>query len=274
MNGAARTRQQAFTLVELLVVVSITALLIAMLLPSLRKAREAGKYTACGSNLRQIGMGMHCYAADHQGLVPRGPEPAGAFDFTGNDLATNQLWIGEGEPATPTAHPRQFNGLGSLMATTAPEPKLYFCPADDNRNRQEELPRIGTAEDAYGSYLYRQLDHLPPGAATGRLDSLGANEIGERTVPVEALALDTNSLGPEELGMRHTNHHGRAVNILFRDASVRRFRNPDHLFAIGPEQFAELAGIPLAIDQLLTNADFAYRSRPKDAPQIETSTAD
>ena len=274
MSGAARTHQRAFTLVELLVVVSITALLIAILLPSLRKAREAGKYTACGSNLRQIGTGMHCYAADHDGLVPRGPEPTGAFDFTGNDLATNQLWIGESEPAAPTEHPRQFNGLGSLMATTAPEPKLYFCPADDNCNQQEELPRIGTAEDAYGSYLYRQLDHLPPGAATGRLDCLGDNEIGQRTVRVEALALDTNALGPEELGMRHTNHRGRAVNILFRDASVRRFRNPDHLFAIGPEQFADFARIPLAIDQILTNADFAYRGQPTDAPQIAASPAD
>jgi prepilin-type N-terminal cleavage/methylation domain-containing protein/prepilin-type processing-associated H-X9-DG protein len=61
----------AFTLVELLVVIAIIGLLISILLPSLRKARDAAKLANCASNLRQIGI-MHAnYAAQHKGrLLP------------------------------------------------------------------------------------------------------------------------------------------------------------------------------------------------------------
>src|SRR5687768_9115690 len=57
------------TLVELLVVIGIIAVLIAMLLPSLNKAREAAKTAACLSNLRQIGQGMLMYVNDSKGWV-------------------------------------------------------------------------------------------------------------------------------------------------------------------------------------------------------------
>ncbi|MHC4064248.1 MAG: type II secretion system protein [Planctomycetota bacterium] len=259
-----------FTLVELLVVVSIIALLISILLPSLRQAREQAKFAVCGSNLRQIGGAVHVYVSAYDGYIPRGPEPAHPFDFAANILATNQLWIGSGtNGGPPPAHPREYNGLGSLLPTVTPQAKVFFCPADDNFNLQEEFPKIGTDQDAYGSYFYRQLDHLPEGAGGGRLDRLGVNEIAGRTVPVEALALDTNSLGPERF--RHTNHRALAVNIVFRDTSVRTFRNRDNLFAIPREAFANFALIPLAIDQILTNADYAYRGPPEHAPTIEVA---
>jgi prepilin-type processing-associated H-X9-DG protein/prepilin-type N-terminal cleavage/methylation domain-containing protein len=57
----------AFTLVELLVVVSIIALLIAILIPSLRKARELAKSTACLANERQIGVSARMYLDDNKG---------------------------------------------------------------------------------------------------------------------------------------------------------------------------------------------------------------
>ena len=58
--------RHGFTLIELLVVISIIALLIAILLPALQSAREAARATACGSNLRQVGVGLATYAADHR----------------------------------------------------------------------------------------------------------------------------------------------------------------------------------------------------------------
>ncbi|MEM6391216.1 MAG: DUF1559 domain-containing protein [Planctomycetota bacterium] len=59
----------AFTLIELLVVISIIALLIAILLPALGAARAAARTARCSSNLRQIGIAMAAYQADHQGAI-------------------------------------------------------------------------------------------------------------------------------------------------------------------------------------------------------------
>ena len=63
-------KQTGFTLIELLVVVAIIALLVAILVPSLQKARALAKQTVCGSNLRQIGYALRMYANDNSGRAP------------------------------------------------------------------------------------------------------------------------------------------------------------------------------------------------------------
>src|SRR5688572_6495142 len=93
---AGNRPQRAFTLVELLVVIAIIALLVAMLLPALNKAREQAKGVQCLSNLRQIGTLMFMYSGDHKGaLIPAYPWiwPHGALGVTtGDSTYLGILW--------------------------------------------------------------------------------------------------------------------------------------------------------------------------------------
>lgn len=63
-----KTEKRNFTLIELLVVVAIIAILAAMLLPALSKARERSRTAECLSALKQVGQYMSMYNADHSGL--------------------------------------------------------------------------------------------------------------------------------------------------------------------------------------------------------------
>lgn len=63
-------RTKGFTLVELLVVIAIIALLLSVLLPSLRSAREQARRLVCGTNLKQIVTSMRAYAGDNDGYLP------------------------------------------------------------------------------------------------------------------------------------------------------------------------------------------------------------
>jgi len=81
MNKRFHGRLGGFTLVELLVVIGIIAILVAVLLPALSKARRAANTIACASNLRQIVQAMMIYASQNNNYIPGGPNTTGAFLF-------------------------------------------------------------------------------------------------------------------------------------------------------------------------------------------------
>ena len=84
-------RNKGFTLVELLVVIGIIALLVAILLPALSKAKEQANTAKCASNLRQISMAILMYAADNKGKLPLSAAGKGDKNYTQGWFWSNEL---------------------------------------------------------------------------------------------------------------------------------------------------------------------------------------
>jgi len=126
-------RSKGFTLIELLVVVAIIALLIAILLPSLGKARELANRAACAANITGTIKGMVVYAQDNQDAFPTPGQPSG------NGLYTCAAGItGAADPDTSLAQCQTLSGASGNVLTAMwmlvlrqqETPKNLICKSD------------------------------------------------------------------------------------------------------------------------------------------------
>ncbi|HTI70157.1 MAG TPA: type II secretion system protein [Candidatus Limnocylindria bacterium] len=114
LTSPKNNNHRGFTLVEMLVVIGIIAILAAMLLPGLTRAKARAVETSCVNNLHQIGVALTLYADDNSGRLPRAAELP-------SDSINSNRW-----PALTVALASQMG----YSSTNQPGNSVFKCPSD------------------------------------------------------------------------------------------------------------------------------------------------
>jgi prepilin-type N-terminal cleavage/methylation domain-containing protein/prepilin-type processing-associated H-X9-DG protein len=102
--SAKRRGQSGFTLIELLVVIAIIAILAAILFPVFSRVKARAVQTSCLSNLKQIGLALHMYMTDNDGLLSSWNDPNGSLGYwpwresLRHDVTNGKLFVCPGNP--------------------------------------------------------------------------------------------------------------------------------------------------------------------------------
>jgi len=244
IGGHAR----AFTLIELLVVIAVIAVLMGILMPALRMAKEQSKRAVCASNLRGFGMAVFTYAADHDEKIPPAFYQNGTHPFRCYmlfEIDVSQPW---------GRHIREVHNLGRLYTEDYIKTgKAYYCPsavkvADDGRvsgyyydayrddghpwpwiNTHASHYSGGSVDNVRGSYNYIPQAKRKKAPVNG--GDLEFPVMAKSTVELDsgaAMATDffnnVNSLAHKK-GLRG----GGGLNVLYADGSLQ-FRNDSDAF--------------------------------------------
>jgi len=210
-----------------LLVVAIIAILAAMLLPALSKAREKARRAVCLNNLKQIGLGFQIYAQDNNDyLPPKYYDPSDSFYKT---TFQNAMWFQTAQVYQPLGFLLKgyvTNGKGMYVD----KPDTFYCPSGKwGTSTSARLSYVKARFETTGgemvrsSYSYncegRPFDRPGPydDRAKGRLSR--ASSAGYICA---ADGYELSTFGPEFIGMNHAASDGlpEGFNVLFFDGSV------------------------------------------------------
>lgn len=208
--------RRGFSLLELIVVMSITSLLAGLLLPALSSVRENANRVLCGSNQRQLGQAIIMYGGSRRYQLPnasaideREPNPSLLAKLrNGVQQRSALLAGGDHRPIPEPIQDSSWDGLGHLFRWHyCGSPETFYCPSHKGEHTLEECSEMWEAtpisEDLYGNYHYAGHKDW----RTGRRHSL---------LRGESLILVTDGL------RTHSDYsHGVGYNQLRGDGSVR-----------------------------------------------------
>lgn len=207
--GAASTR--GFSLIDVLVTISVMGVLIAILAPSLRGVRERARQVQCASNLRQIGLGLNMYADNHRGLLPPSV-------FANDPTSERSSQTGAGNPREMMVlHlgddvPNNWDGLGVLVADEYLTHLVFYCPSHTGYHPIDryEDSWLNLGAELIGNYNYR-VEGLAHGGA-----------LGDQVVSADQASL---ALVTDGLRTRPDYNHRIGNNLLRLDLSVEWYED-------------------------------------------------
>ena len=222
-NTVRKIGPSGFTLVELLVVISIISMLMSILLPGLSRAREAGKRVVCLSNLRQLSWVWYLYAWDNDDRLC-------SPDTYWNTTAGSSYWVADGPPlpsnnvgGTETAIEN-----GVLWSYTGQTPGLYKCKSDASG-----FLRSYSISNTMGGYAYGGVRPFYTLDVSGSSRKIVFIDAASRTRWIEGSfrPINVSSTTPRwrtENGHNITARHSDGCNMSFADyhCEYRKWKDP------------------------------------------------